>query len=120
MTPDLFNVLAMLCIKRKLVKDISDFNKKVIESFAARKARRVNSPTNTLSEKHSCSKTFLFSPYCFCFLVHSVPHFHLFSYFMEASICFLHLICSITMDMLYSFDHKVVPLNKVTEFVSVQ
>ncbi|XP_016119634.1 uncharacterized protein, partial [Sinocyclocheilus grahami] len=40
MTQDRLNALAMLSIEKKLVRDIPDFNKKVIEKFVNQKERR--------------------------------------------------------------------------------
>ncbi len=40
MTQDRLNALAMLSIEKKLVKDIPDFNTKVIEKFVNQKERR--------------------------------------------------------------------------------
>ncbi|KAI9536407.1 hypothetical protein NQZ68_033666 [Dissostichus eleginoides] len=40
MSQDRLNALAMLSMEKKLVRDIPDFNKKVIERFATQKERR--------------------------------------------------------------------------------
>ncbi|KAI4830253.1 hypothetical protein KUCAC02_001897 [Chaenocephalus aceratus] len=40
MSQDRLNALAMLSMEKKLVRDIPDFNKKVIERFATEKERR--------------------------------------------------------------------------------
>ena len=42
MSHDCLNALAMLSMEKKLVRDIPDFNKKVIERFATQKERRAN------------------------------------------------------------------------------
>lgn len=50
MTQDRFNALAMLSVEKKLVRDIPNINKKVIESFTIQKERRTNSANSSTTK----------------------------------------------------------------------